>query len=66
MATFDGKRCDRCGRLYEGYIGKITYGAICPNTMVLRDCYIESKTEQVDLCPECMGALVKFLKGAQE
>lgn len=66
MAAFDGKRCDRCGQLFEGYIGKIAYGAICPNTMVLRDCYIDTKAERVDLCPECMGKLIEFLKEAQE
>lgn len=59
----DTYRCTRCGVLYEGYIGQTAFGMIKPDTVILMD---GTKKDRVDLCPECMGALVKFLKGAQE
>ena len=57
----DAKKCDRCGALYDIYDGItfITNGweynhmAIFTNSSV-------SKT--FDLCPNCMGKLIDFLK----
>lgn len=59
------KKCDRCGKLYEHYpIGNMPgeYNAICK----MRQGYSGS-TEYTgavtDLCPDCMAAFVKFMKG---
>lgn len=59
----DTYRCTRCGVLYEGYIGRSTFGTIRPDTVILMD---GTKKERVDLCLACMGKLIEFLKEAQE
>lgn len=58
------KRCDRCGKHHDHYItydGAAAGNAI--NLVVVTDVGALYRTiERFDLCPECMGELIDFLK----
>lgn len=56
-------KCDRCGRLYECYVGvEMTkggnryYGCSLENSITCR---------QFDLCPVCMTKLVNFINNSE-
>ena len=58
------RKCDRCGVLYEFYAdfpdGGNQIGFMKSDE---RDSARINKTKQYDLCPDCMGKAVRFLKG---
>ena len=58
-------KCDRCGKLYEYYPIGNQSGVFNAVRRIRKDDYgsIACKEQSIDLCPECMGMLKKFLKG---
>lgn len=69
----DAKKCDRCGRLYEPYHCKDD--ALMPrlgsgNSVNCIKFYNELQSHRiggqtVDLCPECMAALIAWLRSSE-
>lgn len=54
-------KCDRCGRLYEHYQGvEIVEGGNKYHAITLENRYDH---KWYDLCPECMGKLIEFIRG---
>ena len=57
------KKCDRCGKLYDHYttyIGALNANAIKLVSLSNTDMYLSTAMD-LDLCPECMSELIKFL-----
>ena len=58
----EAKQCDRCGNFYRPYDGekyeseKRSYHFNCI------DIANEQQYKRLDLCPECMQKIIKFLK----
>ena len=57
------KKCDRCGKMYDHY--SIHIGALAANAIKIvsssnTGAYM-SPAMDLDLCPECMSELIKFL-----
>lgn len=63
------KKCDRCGKLYEDYAGsKVFKDNGKANGVILIDRDLDNKywsRDTYDLCPECMGILMDYLKGVK-
>ncbi len=64
------KICDRCGRLYEPYLGRDIKNRDRANGVLLVD---EQKNSRFhaertfyELCPKCMAELEDFLKGESD
>lgn len=60
------KKCDRCGKLYEHYDGSKEFKENGrANAVMLIDRDLDEKyfgRKDYDLCPDCMGKLIAFLK----
>ena len=57
------KKCDRCEKMYDHYnihIGALAVNAIKIVSLNNADAYM-SPAMDLDLCPECMSELIKFL-----
>ena len=57
------KKCDRCGKMYDHYnihIGALAANAIKIVSLSNADAHM-SPAMDLDLCPECMSELIKFL-----
>lgn len=57
------KKCDRCEKMYDNYnihIGALAVNAIKIVSLSNADAYM-SPSMDLDLCPECMSELIKFL-----
>ena len=69
----DAKKCDRCGRLYEAYHCKddalMPYlgsgGAVNCIKFYNELQYDRIGGQTVDLCPECMAALIAWLRSSE-
>ncbi len=66
----DAKKCDRCGKYYDDYDGVAFSEAITANrydrmNLVRADDYY-SKCKRFDLCPDCMSALISFIKQGEK
>lgn len=62
------KKCDRCGKMYDHYnihIGALAVNAIKIVSLSNAGAYIMSPSMDLDLCPECMSELIKFLTDKQ-
>ena len=57
------KKCDRCEKMYDHY--NIHIGALAANAIKIvslsNDDACMSSAMSIDLCPECMSELIKFL-----
>jgi len=63
------KKCDRCGKLYEHYPIGDQAGVFNSIKRVRKndEGHVRSYEERsIDLCPECMDTLNRFLKGEAE
>ena len=61
------KKCDRCGKMYDHYniyIGALAANAIKIVSLSNAGAYMSSAMD-LDLCPECMSELIKFLTDKQ-
>lgn len=60
------RKCDRCGNLYEMYIGDIVFGkSVSSNGIIFAEKTSDnsfSKRENIDLCQECMQELADWLE----
>ncbi len=66
----DAKKCDRCGKYYDDYDGVAFSEAVTRNKydrMHLVRADDRGVYKKFDLCPDCMSALISFIKqgGAQ-
>lgn len=61
------KKCDRCGKLYEHYDGKMAFGkGEKANALSLIDRDLDERywsRRTLDLCPECMVEFERFIRG---
>lgn len=61
------KRCDRCGKFYDHYVGLSRFRGGCKaNALVLIDRDLDEKywsRKTYDLCPACMGEFEEFIRG---
>jgi hypothetical protein len=64
------RKCDRCGKLYEQYKGEKEFrNSEKANAIRFLDFDIENdfhSRRTVDLCPDCMGKLVRFIDFGEE
>lgn len=64
----DAKKCDRCGNLYEKYEGlKLDYKGV-RDIRWDRMCFVSKDNfhKYFDLCPDCMAALISFIKQGEK
>lgn len=66
----DAKKCDRCGKYYDDYHGVVFSEAAPSNkydrmNLVRADDY-EGRYKRFDLCPDCMKALISFIKQGEK
>lgn len=56
------RKCDRCGKLYE-YYDKTDMGKINGMAFIVKDDTFGSyRVQDYDLCPDCMGELIKWIE----
>ena len=61
------KKCDRCGKLYDGYDGSKDKRSTNAIALLDRDEYGKHYTRDcVDLCPECLSELIDWLDSEEE
>lgn len=58
----DAKKCDRCGNLYEMYVGIKFEKDSFPYNHIHTLTNHDSVHKTFDLCPTCMDKLIMFLK----
>lgn len=65
----DAKKCDRCKKYYDDYDGVGFSEALTANrydrmNLIRADDY--SRYKRYDLCPDCMSALISFIKQGEK
>lgn len=63
----DAKKCDRCKEYYDDYRGVgFSEGQAGYNRMVLVPANDYNGDRRFDLCPDCMKALISFIKQGEK
>ena len=65
----DAKKCDRCKKYYDDYDG-IAFSETLTNRYnrmhLIRSDDYDCRYKRFDLCPDCMSALISFIKQGEK